>query len=69
MAKVNLKELAQVLNVSISTVSKALRGSYEIGEATKQKIVAKAEELGYTPNPYAGFLRNHKSKNIAHLLS
>lgn len=55
MAKVNLKELAQVLNVSISTVSKALRGSYEIGEATKQRIVAKAEELGYTPNPYAGF--------------
>jgi len=65
MAKVNLKELAQVLNVSISTVSKALRGSYEIGETTKQRIVAKAEELGYTPNPYAGFLRNHKSKNIA----
>lgn len=65
MSKVNLKELAQVLNVSISTVSKALRGSYEIGEATKQKVVAKANELGYTPNPYAGFLRNHKSKNVA----
>lgn len=65
MRKVNLKDVAQELGVSISTVSKALRGSYEIGNETKQKIADTAKKMGYTPNPYAGFLRNHKSKTIA----
>lgn len=65
MTKVNLKELAQELNVSISTVSKALRGSHEIGNDTKKKVIELAQKMGYSPSPYAGFLRNHKSKTIA----
>ncbi len=65
MAKVNLKQLAQQLDVSISTVSKALRGSYEIGSETKKRIIDTAREMGYSPNPYAGSLRHHKSKTIA----
>lgn len=55
MGKVNLKELAKILGVSVSTVSKALSGSYEIGNETKEKIIATAKEMGYTPNPYAVF--------------
>lgn len=65
MEKVNLKKLAEVLNISISTVSKALHNSHEISEETKQKVMAKAEELGYHPNPYAGSLRHHKTNTIA----
>ncbi len=65
MVKVNLKKLAEVLNISISTVSKALHNSHEISAETKQKVLAKAEELGYRPNPYAGSLRHHKTKTIA----
>ncbi len=65
MSKVNLKDLAKELNISVSTVSKALRDSYEIGDATKKKVIAKAQQMGYNPNPYAGFLRNQKSKTIA----
>lgn len=65
MAKVNLKQLAQQLDVSISTVSKALRGSYEISNDTKKRIIDTAKEMGYSPNPYAGSLRHHKSKTIA----
>jgi LacI family transcriptional regulator len=65
MPKVNLKELSKKLNVSISTVSKALRGSYEIGAETKKKVIEVAQQMGYSPNPYAGFLRHHKSKTIA----
>ena len=65
MKQINLKDIALSLGISISTVSKALRDSYEIGENTKKKVVAKARELGYSPNPYAGFLRNQKSKTIA----
>lgn len=65
MSKVNLKELSKELNVSISTVSKALRGSYEIGTDTKKRVIEMAQQMGYNPNPYAGFLRNRKSKTIA----
>lgn len=65
MSKVNLKLLSEKLNVSVSTVSKALRNSYEIGSETKRKILELAEKMDYRPNPYAGSLRNHKSKTIA----
>jgi transcriptional regulator with XRE-family HTH domain len=65
MSKVNLKDLAKQLNISVSSVSKALRDSHEIAEETKKKVRSLALELGYSPNPYAGFLRNQKSKTIA----
>lgn len=65
MSRINLKTLASALNVSISTVSKALKDSYEIGDATKKRVLAKAAELGYKPNPYASYMRHNKSKTIA----
>lgn len=65
MQAVNLKQLAKILNLSISTVSKALRDSHEIGEATKKRVLAKAKELDYTPNPFASGLRRNKSKTVA----
>jgi len=65
MSKVDLKMLATQLDVSVSTVSKALRDSHEIGANTKMRILEKAKELGYRPNPYASYLRHHKSKTIA----
>ncbi|MSP07100.1 MAG: LacI family transcriptional regulator [Chitinophagaceae bacterium] len=65
MAAVNLKQLAKILDLSISTVSKALRDSHEIGDATKLRVLAKAKEMDYTPNPFASGLRRNKSKTIA----
>lgn len=60
-----LKILAKSLNLSISTVSKALRDSHEISAATKQAVVMKARELNYQANPYASSLRKQMSKTIA----
>lgn len=65
MSAVNLKELAKILNLSISTVSKALRDSHEIGASTKERVLAKAKELDYIPNPFASGLRRNKSKTVA----
>ncbi|MDB5221397.1 MAG: LacI family transcriptional regulator [Chitinophagaceae bacterium] len=65
MSKINLKNLASELELSISTVSKALRDSYEIGHDTKKRVLEKAKELGYRANPYARYMRHHKSKTIA----
>lgn len=68
MEPVNLKTLAERLNLSISTVSKALNDSYEITAETKKKVLALAQELNYQPNPFASSLRRHKSKTIAVIL-
>ncbi len=65
MPKVNLKELATQLGVSISTVSKALKDSYEISAETKKKVKEVAEKMGYRTNPYAGHLHSNRSKTIA----
>jgi LacI family transcriptional regulator len=62
---VNIKRLAQILNLSISTVSKALRDSYDISKETKEKVVALAKELNYQPNLHASSLRMNSSKTIA----
>jgi LacI family transcriptional regulator len=65
MESVNIKKLAQLLNLSIATVSKALRDSYDISKETKDKVLSLAKELNYQPNPHASFLRKHNSKTIA----
>jgi len=61
----NLKQLAKELNLSISSVSKALRDSHEISASTKKAVLAKAKDLNYQVNPYASSLRKQKSKTIA----
>jgi len=68
MKKINMKELAKELNVSLATVSKALHDSHEISESTKGKVLEAASRLNYTINPYASSLRNKKSKTIAVIL-
>ena len=68
MRKTNIKELAKILNISVATVSKALRDSHEISEQTKKKVLEAARDFNYTPNPYASSLRRKKSKTIAVIL-
>lgn len=68
MATVDLKRLAKELNLAVSTVSRALRDSYEISAETKQRVFELARKLNYVPNPYASSLRKHKSKTIAVLI-
>jgi len=63
--KINMKALAKVLNVSIATVSKALRDSHDIGPETKLKVIEAARKLNYVPNPYASSLRKKASNTIA----
>jgi LacI family transcriptional regulator len=64
MTKINIKYLAEKLNMAPSTVSRALNDSYEISQSTKDKVIALAKMLNYQPNPYARSLRAHKSKTI-----
>jgi len=65
MPEVNIRALAKELNLSIGTVSKALKDSYEISAETKRRVLEVAQRLHYTPNPYASSLRRKKSNTIA----
>jgi LacI family transcriptional regulator len=62
--KVTLKQIAKELDVSISTVSKSLRNSPEIGEETRLKVQAFAKFYNYRPNNIALSLKNRKTKTI-----
>ncbi|MBC6999025.1 LacI family DNA-binding transcriptional regulator [Cytophaga sp. FL35] len=62
--KITLKHIARELEVSISTVSKALKNSDEISEDTKEKIQAFAKLYNYKPNNIAVSLKNKRTKNI-----
>lgn len=66
--KLTIKDIAKELNVSISTVSKALNDSHEIAEATKKRIQAYAKKFNYKPNFNALSLKNKKTKTIAVLI-
>ena len=50
--------------VSTATVSKALNGYQDVGEATRQRVQAVAKELGYTANSAARALKTNRSYNI-----
>ncbi|SDL70810.1 LacI family DNA-binding transcriptional regulator [Kriegella aquimaris] len=62
--KITLKHIARELDVSISTVSKALKNSEEISADTKEKIQAFAKFYNYKPNNIAVSLKNKSTKNI-----
>lgn len=65
MDRINIKKLAEELNLSKSTVSRAFRDNSDIKAHTKERILAKARELNYQPNHYASNLREQKSRTIA----
>ena len=63
-----IKEIAQMLNVSISTVSRALKGDPRIGLRTRQRVNELAKSMHYTPNPAALLLKNKKTFTIGVVL-
>src|SRR5690606_9234250 len=63
-----IKDIAQALGVSVATVSRALRDTYDVSETTRERVLKKAEELNYKPNVYAVGLAGGKSTNIGILI-
>jgi LacI family transcriptional regulator len=61
---VTIKDIAKALGISTSTVSRALRDSYEISPETKQLVLDCAEKLNYRPNPIAQSLKERRSRSI-----
>lgn len=64
MKETTLKEIAETLGISITTVSKALKNYSDVSEKTRKAVIALAEELNFTPNSFAVNLRTKESKTI-----
>lgn len=64
-----IKDIARALGLSTSTVSRALRDSHEISEATKKKIRDYAAEINYRPNPVALSLKEKRTLSIGVVVS
>jgi len=61
---VTIKDIARELNISVSTVSRALRDTFDVSPKTRKKVLKKAKELGYQPNLNARGLSQGKTNNI-----
>lgn len=65
MAKhATIKDVAQALGISKSTVSRALADHYDVKPETKQAVLEMAEKMNFRPNPYAQNLTRKRSKVI-----
>ena len=65
---VTLKDIADKVGKSITTVSRALHGYDDVSSETKALIRQAADELGYTPNILAQRLQKRKTDTIGFIL-
>jgi len=63
--RVNITDLAKKLNLSVSSVSRALNGYKNISEKTRDKILKLAKQYNYVPDPSARRLASKKSDTVA----
>ncbi len=66
--QVTLKDIAAILGVSASTVSKSLNDSHEISQETKNNVLRVARSLNYVPNDIARSLKSSATKRIGVIL-
>ncbi|SDX67316.1 transcriptional regulator, LacI family [Lutibacter oricola] len=66
--KLTLKTIAKHFNVSIATISKALKNSYDISEERRKEVQKFAKENGYKPNIFALGLKRNKTNTIGLIL-
>lgn len=65
---VTIRDLAKKLNLSITTVSRALDGYADVSAETRQRVIQAAEEMGYQPSYIARNLRKRRSDSIGYIL-
>ncbi|MGM9589321.1 MAG: LacI family DNA-binding transcriptional regulator [Faecousia sp.] len=64
----SMKDIAKKCGVSVATVSKALSGHKDIGEETRNRIRAAADEMGYMASSVARALKTNRSYNLGVLV-
>ena len=64
MKRISQRDIAKILGINVSTVSRALRGLDGVSPDLRKKIESFAEEQGYRPNPFATSLRYDTTRTI-----
>lgn len=67
--KTSLRDLAERLNLSMTTVSRALNGYSDVSAKTRERVRQVAQELGYTPNAQARRLTSGSTEAIGFVMS
>lgn len=65
---VTLKDIAQKVGYSVTTVSRALAGYDDVAESTRQLILKASAEMGYHPNVTARRLRKQRTDTIGFII-
>ena len=66
---VTIEHISKYLDISVSTVSKALNGYPDVSQKTKERVLEAAKELGYHPSAAARNLRRQRTEKIGLLFS
>lgn len=61
---VTIRDVARRLNLSVTTVSRALAGYDDVAETTRQRVITAAREMGYMPQYAARQLRRQRTETI-----
>lgn len=65
---ITIRDVAKRLNLSITTVSRALDGYADVSTTTRERVARVAQEMGYVPDHTARQMRRHKSETIGYIL-
>jgi len=69
LSRVTVKDLARQLGMSVSTVSRAFYNDSVIAPETRRRVLSKASEIGYQPNPLARGLITKSSRIVGVVVS
>lgn len=61
---ITIKDIARSLGISVATVSRAMRDSYDVSRETREKVLSMASKLNYKPNVNARGLVCNQTRNI-----
>jgi len=62
--EVTIYDISRMLNISASTVSRALNNSPQVRKELRKKIMQTAQEMGYQPNKFAANLRQKRTRTL-----
>lgn len=65
---ITIRDIARELNISVATVSRAMRDTYDVSRATREKVLAKAVQMNYKPNFNAIGLAQRSTHTIGVIL-
>lgn len=68
-ARRSIRDLADAVGMSVSTVSRALNGYSDVNPKTRSKIEAAAREIGYSANYAASVLRSQRTRTVTYVAS